>query len=154
MSLDGENSVEKQHALVAPLLEISMRWCGKFFGPQVACQLLVNIFQTRGHPDAFTNREAEAMGLAGAVVWVLTDNHDFHFGCIATPQCVVDLIHRGKHLFRFVFGLDKLQQFREVWLGEFTLQVQSPRAWECSKWTKFFDKSFGPVCRHSQSLLW
>ncbi|MNM61961.1 hypothetical protein D3C81_732740 [compost metagenome] len=73
--LDGQRGVEQQHALLGPVLQAAV--VGRV-DVQVALELLEDVLQRRRHRHARLHREAQAMGLAGAVIGVLADDHHLH----------------------------------------------------------------------------
>ncbi|MNN38170.1 hypothetical protein D3C81_1521540 [compost metagenome] len=68
----GHGGVEQQHALVGPGLQATV--VGDV-DVEVALEFLVDVEQRRRRGDARLHRKAQPMGLAGAVVRVLAEDH-------------------------------------------------------------------------------
>lgn len=80
-AFDGQYAVEKQHALLRPMFKEAVAWPGD---AKIAFKFLENIEEAWRRPDAGAHAEAQAVGLAGAVVGVLPKDHNAH--CVQRRQ--------------------------------------------------------------------
>ncbi|MNV09210.1 hypothetical protein D3C71_996990 [compost metagenome] len=71
-ALDGHGGVEHQHALIGPALQVTM--VGDV-DVQVALELFIDVHQRRWRRHAGLHREAQTVGLARAVIGILTEDH-------------------------------------------------------------------------------
>ena len=71
----GKYGVEQQHALPGPVGQVAM---GRWLDTQIPVDFLVNIDQRRRRFHAALHGKAQAMGLIGAVVRVLPEDHHLH----------------------------------------------------------------------------
>jgi len=69
--LHRQRGIEHQHALIRPMLQIAVT---RRIDVQIALELLENVLQRRRWRNARLHGEAQPMGLAGAVVGVLSEN--------------------------------------------------------------------------------
>ncbi|MNV18488.1 hypothetical protein D3C71_1093140 [compost metagenome] len=127
-ALDGHGGVEHQHALFGPALQVTV---AGDVDVQVALQLFVDVHQRRRRRYARLHREAQAMGLARAVVRVLSEDHDFDLVQWRGIECVED--HRARWI-DLLAGrpllLQKVSQLCHVGLVEFGTQGLLPARFE------------------------
>jgi hypothetical protein len=71
--LDRQRIVEQEHALLRPVDEMAMGGPGQ---AEVGAQFLENVDEAGRHLDAALNRKREAVGLSGAMIGVLPEDHD------------------------------------------------------------------------------
>lgn len=87
--LDGECSVEQEDALVGPMGEIALpsvkRAAGVF-----ELQFLVDIDQRRRWLNALLHRKTQTVGLARAVVGILSEDDHFHLVERRAIECLED----------------------------------------------------------------
>ena len=73
---DTKDGVQKQHSLFGPRFEKAVR---RRLNAKIAAQLLENIAQRGRNPDAWGNRECQAMCLAFTMIGILTEYDSFDF---------------------------------------------------------------------------
>lgn len=84
--LDGQYGVQQQYALPGPSGQVVRR---AFRRVRVfATQLGKHIAQAGRAPACVGNRKCQPLGLVGAVVRVLAQNHDFYVGRLQQFQCM------------------------------------------------------------------
>ena len=74
MLFDGEDAVEEEDALIGPALETPVLGG---LDAEVLFDFFEDIDERWGRGDAFWDGEAQSMGLAGAVIGILAENHHF-----------------------------------------------------------------------------
>ena len=73
---DGQHGVQEQYSLLGPAVEVARRGDGC---PGVVGNLLEDVLQRGWERHAVAYREAEPVGLSGAVVGILADDDDLQF---------------------------------------------------------------------------
>jgi len=121
---DGKGSVEEEDALFGPVGEIAVVGDGH---ADVGVQFFEYIDEGGWGWDAFLDREAEAVGLAGAVVGVLAEEDDLDFvegGCV---EGVEDESAGGVDgAAGCPFGFEVVDDLEEIRFGEFGFEDLFP----------------------------
>ncbi|CAH0321498.1 hypothetical protein SRABI112_05338 [Pseudomonas mediterranea] len=108
-ALHGHGGIEQQHALVGPALQVAV--VGDV-DVQVALQFLEDIHQRRRRGYARLHRKAQAMGLARAVVRVLTEDHDLDLVQWRGIEGIED--QRSRRVDLFAGGVLLAQEFAQL----------------------------------------
>ena len=116
MRLHGKDGVKKKHALPCPTGQIAV-FCRR--NREVHFQLLIDILQRRREGNAVRHREAEAVGLPGAVVGILADDDDLQFVEGAFVEGPEDIAAARVDASRGVFLPDEIGQGDEIGFLEF-----------------------------------
>ncbi|MNF58401.1 hypothetical protein D3C84_399530 [compost metagenome] len=127
-ALHSHGGIEHQHPLVGPALQATVAWN---VDVQVALELFIDIQQRRRCRDARLHREAQAMGLARAVIRVLSQ--DDHFDLVQRRGVEGIEDHRPWRIDLFagsVFLPQKLAQLCHVGLVELSTQRVLPARFE------------------------
>jgi hypothetical protein len=94
--------------------------------PEVVAELLVDVHQRRRRGHTLSHREAEAVGLAGAVVRILSEDHDLHRLERGEVQRREHVLVRRVHRRPSPLGGDELLQLGPVRLGELPPEHRVP----------------------------
>lgn len=127
-ALDRHGRVEQQHPLLGPALQVTMTGDGDI---QVALQFFVDVHQRRRRRHPWLHRETQAVGLAGAVIGILAENHHFHLLQRRGVQRIED--HRPRRVDLFagsVFLAQEFAQLVHVGLVELGAQSSLPTGFE------------------------
>jgi hypothetical protein len=94
---DGEDRVQQQHALMGPGFEASVI---RTWQSEIGTEFLVDVSEGTGdRADIGSDREAEAVGVAGRGVRILTQEHDAHALWWGQFEGAEDLVGLGEDLF-------------------------------------------------------
>lgn len=124
MRPDGQRGVEQKHALLSPSGEVARCRDGS------ACVIvyLAEYVDQRGRRlNAVTNGEAQAVGLAGLMIWVLTN--DDNLDTVERAQIEGVENQRSRRIARAapVFVTHKIGEFLEIWLLKLAADMLPPR---------------------------
>lgn len=120
---DGQNSVEHQHSLFRPAVEISTQRHGL---THIISHLLEDIAQRWRKIHSIIHREAQAIGLSVSVIGILTDNHHLQVIEWAFIEGTKYISRSRKYLARGVLRLYKIDQLRKVGFIKLLLQQRFP----------------------------
>src|SRR5690606_13601155 len=84
---------EQEHSLSRPVFEAPG---ARLPDADIRIDFLVDVHERRRNIDALANAEGEAVGLAGAVVGILTENHHLHVAVIRQREGAEDVRRRGE----------------------------------------------------------
>ena len=120
---DRQHGVQQQHALLGPAVEVARGGDGR---SGVVGDLLEDILQRRREGNAVRHREAEAVGLPGAVVGVLPDDDHLQTVERAFVESPEDVAAARVDASRGVFLPDEIGQGDEIGFLEFGSQQLFP----------------------------
>ena len=123
MGPDGEHRVQQQHPSLGPLGQAAVTGTMK---SHIIFQFLINIIEGRGHRHPFLHRKAEPMGLAGAMVGVLAQNHRPHLMVGRIFQGIENIVHRGINGAAAVLRRQEFAQLLVIFLVKFPFQQLVP----------------------------
>ena len=123
MGTHGERGVEKEHSLLGPTGEIARLGDGD---AQVALYLLEDVDQRGGKCHSIVDGEAEAMGLAGAMIGVLPDDDDLHTVERTKVERIEDEPSGGKDGALSIFLTNKFGEAHEIVFLKFGGQLLFP----------------------------
>jgi len=121
---NGEGGVEEEYALFGPVGEVAVVGDGH---ADVLVQFFEYIDEGRGRGDAFWDGEAEAVGLAGAVVGVLAEEDDLDLVEGGGVEGVKDEAAGGIDGFAGeAFRLEVVDDLEKIGFGEFLFEDAFP----------------------------
>ena len=116
--------VEQEYTLFSPVLQVAVLL---YLYSKVALYLLVDILEGWRRRYAVGNRKGEAVGLVGAVVWVLAKDDNLHFAQRCEFKCVEDeAAWRVNCLSCSFFSMKEAGKVLEIFLAELALQLLFP----------------------------
>lgn len=127
----GEHGVQQQNSLAGPSVKVAMI---RRRHPKIGFEFLVNVSQRRRdlHPTA--NRETQAMGLAGPVIGVLTEDQHLGLGIWSEAQRSEHRVVWREDLKCSPLVLNKSLKLRPIWLVELLTQDRIPVGRDRGAW--------------------
>jgi len=122
---DREGCVQEQHALCGPSLQVASPVCD--WPANIRLDFFKDILERRRERDAFIDREAQAVGLPGAVVGILAQDDDFYFIKWAEVKRTEDMFRRWVHYLPGILLFHELCKLVEIGLFEFFFKNPLPR---------------------------
>ena len=111
MGAHRERSVEQQHTLVRPRLQIT---ASRWNEPNIRTQLLEDILQRLRNRHAVLHRETQSVRLPFPMIRVLADNHDLHLVKRRGIERIENFRSRRKYEIVFLLLYQKGFQFRKI----------------------------------------
>lgn len=85
---NGQNRIQKQHALFRPRLQIAVTWR---WNVQIVLDFFKNIEKRRRRFHPLLDRKTQAVRLTGTVIWILAQNHHAHVFKRSKPKSVENI---------------------------------------------------------------
>ncbi len=126
---DGQDGVQQQHALMGPRFEAAVI---RTWQPEIRAEFLVDVPQGPGdRPDLGSDREAEAVGVTGRGVGILTEEHDADEVGRGEFEGAENLVGLGQDLIAAGEGIvEETVEGRERGLPGFGGEQRFPGGWE------------------------
>ena len=94
--LNGQRGIQEENSLFSPFGKISVSGClGNVFERD---EVFVHIFERRRRRNWLENTEAEAMGLVGLMIGILSDDDNLDTGDGSGSEGIEDVFHFGVDL--------------------------------------------------------
>ena len=123
VGIDCKGGIEQKHTLACPAAQVAV---GRHRCAGIGAYLLENIQQRRRHGHSGRHRKTHAVGLPGAVIRVLPQNHHLHIGQRTGIESGKNFGSRRKHRTRRVFAAYKVGKLSEIFRFKFTGQSCFP----------------------------
>ena len=120
---DRQGRVQKQDALLRPRIEAAVI---RRPAAEIRRHFLVDVLERRRNLDAGTDREGKAVGLAPAVIGILSEDHDLHVFEGSRVKGVEQIIHSRTDVVMHIFLLQLFVQLLIIGLFELRRQQLLP----------------------------